>query len=72
MTTYHPQHRTNASAAEAVRVMTTNLMDLQHIHLMRGMNISSPPSHRELLKAAAARSQPFRVRVAKLPTGEAA
>jgi hypothetical protein len=74
MTTDHPQHSTNGSAAEALRVMTHKLRDLSHINLMRGLNLGSPPSREQMLRQAAQQSRPFRVRPAPMPratsTGE--
>lgn len=68
MTTSHPQHSTNPSAAFAVRLMTLNLRDLGHAQIGRGIDVA-PISHREVLKAAAAQSRTFIVKPAAMPTG---
>lgn len=68
MTTSHPQHSTNPSAAFAVRTMTLNLRDLSHAQIARGIDVA-PISHREVLAAAAAQSSTFTVKPAAMPTG---
>lgn len=71
MTTSHPQHSTNPSAAFAARIMTQNLRDLAHAQIGRGLNIA-PMGHKELLAAAAEESRTFMVKPAPMPTGRAA
>lgn len=66
MTTDHPQHSTNPSAALAVRTMTLNLRDLAAAQIGRGMNVA-PISHKTVLAAAAQQSRNFRVRPAPMP-----
>ncbi|MFZ2279529.1 MAG: hypothetical protein WAW39_17165 [Prosthecobacter sp.] len=68
MTTDHPQHSSNPSAAFAVRTMTLNLRDLAHAQIARGIHVA-PISHREVLAAAANQSSTFIVKPASMPTG---
>ena len=68
MTTDHPQHSTNPSAAFAARLMTHNLRDLAAAQIGRGINVA-PISHRDVLAAAAEQSSTFIVKPAAMPTG---
>jgi hypothetical protein len=70
VTTDHPQHSTNPSAAMAARLMTLNLRDLAAAQIMRGLNVAPIP-HRDVLAAAAQQSRTFRVKPAPMPQSAA-
>jgi hypothetical protein len=70
VTTDHPQHSTNPSAALSVRMMTHNLRDLAAAQIGRGLNVAPIP-HRTVLAAAARESASFRVQPAPMPQSAA-
>jgi|GEM_PF-2743113 len=71
MTTDHPQHSANFGPHGFAREVTLSLLQLQHAHIGRGINLA-PLGPKELLAANAA--TPFTVKPAPMPqhTGRAA